>query len=95
MSTGSCLAVQRLPRTSRYYPEGIQKVVYVRYFWHMSAVRFVECTFSGLPMRPYYRQQCTSTRPSVRPIKSPNYPSSVLSDPKLKLIPPTKLLMLS
>jgi hypothetical protein len=37
-SDGSYLAVQRLLHTSRYYPEGIQKVAYVRYFWRMSAI---------------------------------------------------------
>ena len=48
-------AVQRLLRTSRYYPEGIPKVAYVRYFgvcpmYDLQSVRFAECTFGGPPL---------------------------------------------
>ena len=62
-----------------------QKVVYVRHF------RVCLCTICrayvqwSLHVSPHYKQQCTSTKPSVRLSKSPNYPSSVLSDPKTKL----------
>jgi hypothetical protein len=44
-------------------------------------------------VRLHYRQQCTSARLSIRLPESPNCPSSVLSDPKPKLTPTTKLLM--
>jgi hypothetical protein len=46
-------------------------------------------------VRPHYRQQYMSARLSVRSPKSPNYHSSVLSDPKPKLTPLSKLLTLS
>ena len=45
-------------------------------------------------IRPHYRQHRTSVKPSVRPAKSPDCPSCFLSDPKPKLISPTKLLSL-
>jgi hypothetical protein len=57
MSGGSCLVVQWLPRMSRYYPEGIQKVVYVRWYHVRSPIRFAERTSGGpLHTRPHYRQ---------------------------------------
>jgi hypothetical protein len=93
MSGGSCLVVQWLPRMSRYYLEGIQKVAYVRWSHVRSPVRFAKRTSVVPSIRLHYRQQRTSVRPSVCPLKSPNYPSSVLSDPKPKLTLPTKLPM--
>jgi hypothetical protein len=44
-------------------------------------------------IRLHYRQQRMSVRRSVHQLKSLNYPSSVLSDPKRKLTPSTKPLM--
>jgi hypothetical protein len=44
---GSCPAVPWLPRTSRYYPEGIQKVAYVRWSHVRPLVRFAERTSGG------------------------------------------------
>jgi hypothetical protein len=79
--------VQWLPLTSKYYPEGIQKVAYVRWSCVHPPVRFVERTSGGPPA--YIR----SIDNSVRLPKSPNYSSSSLSDPKPKLTPPIKPLM--
>jgi hypothetical protein len=59
-SGGSCPVVQWLSRTSRYYPEGIQKVAYVRWSRVHLLVRFAERTSGGPPIRPHYRQQRTS-----------------------------------
>jgi hypothetical protein len=89
-SSGSCLVVQWLPRTSRYYLEDIQ---YVRWSHVRPLVQFAKRMSDGPPIHPYYRQQHTSARLSIRLAKSPNYPSSILNDPKPKLIPPTKPLM--
>jgi hypothetical protein len=61
MSGGSCPVVQRLSRTSRYYPEGTQKVAYVRWSRVHPPVWFAERTSGGPPrVRPHYRQQHTS-----------------------------------
>jgi hypothetical protein len=55
-SGGSCPVVQWMPRTSRYYPEGIQKVAYVQRSHIRLPVRFVERTSGGPPIRLHYRQ---------------------------------------
>jgi hypothetical protein len=60
-SGGSCLVVQWLPRTSKYYPEGIQKVAYVRWSHVRPPVRFVERMSVGPP--PYVRITDNSVRP--------------------------------
>jgi hypothetical protein len=89
MSGGSCLAIQRLSHTFRYYLEGIQNVAYVRWSHVHPPVRFAERTSGGPPhVHPHYRQQRMSAKPSVCPSKSLNYPSSILSDPNPKLILP-------
>jgi hypothetical protein len=87
MSDGSCPVVQRLSRSSRYYPEGIQKVAYIRWSRVRPPVRFAERTSGGPPA--YVR----TADNNIRSPKGPNYPSSSLSDPKPKLTPPTKPLM--
>ena len=43
-------AVQRMLRTSRYYPEGIPKSSVRPVLWRMSSVRFVERTSGGPPL---------------------------------------------
>jgi hypothetical protein len=86
-SGGSCSVVQRLSHTSMYYPEGTQKVAYIQWSCVRPPVRFAERMSGGPPA--YVR----TTDNSIRPPKSPNHPSSSLSDPKPKLIPPTKPLM--
>jgi hypothetical protein len=48
-SGGSCPLVQWLSRTSRYYPEGIQKVAYILWSRVRLPVRFVERTSGGPP----------------------------------------------
>jgi hypothetical protein len=53
--------VQRLSRTSKYYPEGIQKVTYVWWFCVRPQVRFVERTSDGPPA--YVRTTDNSVRP--------------------------------
>jgi hypothetical protein len=81
-------AVQRLSRTSRYYPEGIPKSsvrpvlfgVHLLYYSQSTIVLSV----SGRPMGDH----CTSTNPSVRPVQKSNFPKCLLvdpSDPKSKL----------
>jgi hypothetical protein len=87
-SGGSCPVVQWLPRTSRYYPEGIQKVAYIWWSRVRLPIQFAERSSSGPP--PYVHTTDSSVRLAV---KSPNYPSSALNDPKPKLTPPTKPLM--
>jgi hypothetical protein len=90
-----------------FLPSGSMAVSYVQVLsrgYSKSSIRLVvPCTSASTVCRAYirwsphirlhYRQQRTSARPSVRPPKSPNYPSSILSDPKPKLTPPTKPLM--
>jgi hypothetical protein len=49
MSGGPCPMVQWLPRTSRYYPEGIQKVAYVHWSHVRPPVWFAEHTSGGPP----------------------------------------------
>ena len=77
-------------------------------FSRSSVVLFVERTLGGLPpyvcttdssVRLTWTRMSARKDRSVRPLdlvyvhlKSPNYPSNVLSDPKHKLIPLTKLL---
>jgi hypothetical protein len=46
-SGGSCPLVQWLPCTSRYYPEGIQKVAYVLWSYVRLPVQFAERKFGG------------------------------------------------
>jgi hypothetical protein len=60
-SGGSCPVVQRLSRTSRYYPEGTQKVAYVRWSRVRLPVQFVERTSSDPPT--YVRTIDNSVRP--------------------------------
>jgi hypothetical protein len=47
MSTSSCIVVQRVSRTSRYYPKGIQKVAYIRWSHVHPLVRFAGRTSNG------------------------------------------------
>jgi hypothetical protein len=42
--------IQRVSRTSKYYPKGIQKVAYVQWSHVRLLVRFVERTYGGPPM---------------------------------------------
>jgi hypothetical protein len=49
MSGGSCPVVQWLPRMSRYYPEGIQKIAYVWWSSVRPPIQFVE-RMSGGPL---------------------------------------------
>jgi hypothetical protein len=60
-SGGSCPVVQRLSRTSMYYPEGTQKVAYVWWSHVRPPIRFAERTSNGPPA--YVHTTDNSVRP--------------------------------
>jgi hypothetical protein len=63
---GLCTLVQKVSRTSRYYPNGIPKSSVRLVVPSTSIVLFAKHTSGGPPVRPHYKQQRTSARPSVR-----------------------------
>jgi hypothetical protein len=85
-------AVQRLSRKSRYYPEGILKVAYVRCTIHRVRLYYLQ---SVRPVGDHRTSALkdNSVRPalkdkSVRPVQKSNFPkcpSADPSDPKSKL----------